>query len=127
MRRRIVTSTALIALASVIVLGVPLGLVEAARVRSDSTARLEREADAVASAIDDRLEAHQPLSATSLERFVRRRHRVVITTRDGKRLIVGGSPGAAPMRARAGSAQGASVVAGGPPAGAGGRRRGAAR
>src|SRR3954468_10588550 len=53
MRRRLVTSTAAIALISVIVLGVPLGLVEAARVRSDATARLEREADAVASAIDD--------------------------------------------------------------------------
>src|SRR3954447_7614955 len=123
MRRRLVTSTALIALASVIVLGVPLGLVEAARVRSDSTARLEREADAVASAIDDRLEAHQPLVATSLERFVRLGHRVVITTRDGKRLVVGGSPGAAPMRARAGSAQGASVVAEAPAAEAGDRVR----
>ena len=42
MRRRLVSSTAAIALAAVIMLGVPLGLVEAARVRSDSTARLER-------------------------------------------------------------------------------------
>src|SRR3954462_8393231 len=100
---RLVTSTALIALAAVIVLGVPLGLVEAARVRSDSTARLEREAAAVSSALDDRLEAHQPLSVASLDRYVRPGHRVVITTRDGARLIVGSSPGAAPMRARAGS------------------------
>jgi signal transduction histidine kinase len=122
-RRRIVTSTALIALASVIVLGVPLGLVEAARVRSDATARLEREADAVAKAIDDRLEAHQALLPATLGRFVRSGHRVVITTRDGRRVTVGsGFPGEV-MRARAGSAQGASVVAEAPASEAGDRVR----
>ena len=123
MRRRIVTSTALIALASVIVLGVPLGLVEAARVRSDQTARLEREADAVAGAIDDRLEAHQSLSAASLSRFVRAGHRVVITTKDGKRLTVGSSFRGSVMRARSGSAQGATVVAEAPASDAGDRVR----
>jgi CHASE1-domain containing sensor protein len=83
-RKRLVTSTAAIALASVIVLGVPLGLVEAARVRSDATNRLEREADAVASAIDDRLESHQPISAAALMRFVRPGHRAVIVSRAGR-------------------------------------------
>lgn len=123
MRRRLVTSTALIALASVIVLGVPLGLVESARVRSDSTARLEREADAVAGAIDDRLEAKRPLSRASLARFVRAGHRVVITTRDGRHLEVGSPFAGAEMRARAGSAQGASVVAAAPASEAGDRVR----
>jgi signal transduction histidine kinase len=122
-RRRLVSSTALIALASVIVLGVPLGIVEAARVRTDSTARLEREADAVASAIDDRLEAHQPLSAASLNRYVRPSHRVVVTTRDGTRLTVGSSFHGEAMRARAGSGQGASVVAEAPASEAGDRVR----
>ena len=41
-------------------LGIPLGVVEAARVRSEQTGRLEREADAVASVIDDRLERGVP-------------------------------------------------------------------
>ena len=123
MRRRLVTSTALIALASVIVLGVPLGLVEAARVRSDSTARLEREADAVARAIDDRLEAHQPLVPVVLERYVHPGHRVVIATRDGRRVTVGSGFGERAMRARAGSAQGASVVAEAPASEAGDRVR----
>jgi hypothetical protein len=82
-RRRIVTSTAVIALASVFVLGVPLALVDAARVRSDATSRLEREADAVAAAIDDRLEAHRPLVAAALTRYVRPGHRVSISARDG--------------------------------------------
>src|SRR3954468_5188687 len=102
MRRRLVTSTALIALASVIVLGVPLGLVEAARVRSDETARLEREADAVAGAIDDRLGAPQRLYAPPLERLVRPGHRVVIVTRSGQRLAVGSSFGGRVLRARSG-------------------------
>jgi signal transduction histidine kinase len=113
----------MIALASVIVLGVPLGLVEAARVRSDTTARLEREADAVAGAIDDRIERHDPLSASSLTQFVRPGHRVVIATSDGVRLTVGSSFGGKVMRAHSGSAQGATVVAEAPASDAGDRVR----
>jgi signal transduction histidine kinase len=110
-RRRLVSSTAVIALASVIVLGVPLGLVEAARVRSDATARLEREADAVAGAIDDRLESHQALSPAALGRFVRPGHRVVITTRDGHRIEVGSPLDGRLTRVHSGSGQGATVIA----------------
>ncbi len=113
----------MIALASVIVLGVPLGLVEAARVRSDQTSRLEREADSVAGAIDDRLEAHQPLLAASLSRFVRTGHRVVITERTGKRLSVGSSFAGPVMRAHSGSARGASVIAEAPESDSGDRVR----
>src|SRR6476646_813027 len=111
MRRRIVTSTAVIALASVFVLGVPLALVDAARVRSDATSRLEREADAVAAAIDDRLEAHQPLVAAALARYVRSGHRVLISARDGQRLTVGSIGSAEVRRVRSGASRGATVVA----------------
>lgn len=111
MRRRLVTSTAAIALASVLVLGVPLGLVEAARVRSDATSRLEREADAVASAIDDRVEAHQPLSPHALAHFVRPGHRVVIATRSGGSVVVGDPVGGALTRVHSGSSQSATVTA----------------
>ena len=72
-RRRLTTSTALIALAAVLVLGIPLGAVEAARVRSEQTGRLEREADAVASVIDDRLEHGLPLTSAQLAPLVRPR------------------------------------------------------
>src|SRR4051812_6662868 len=111
MRRRLVTSTALIALASVIVLGVPLGLVEAARVRTDATARLEREADAVASAIDDRLEAHRPLAPAALDRFVRSGHRVVITTHSSPPIAVGEPLHGELTRVRSGTSQNATVIA----------------
>src|SRR3954453_3645422 len=106
MRRRLVPPAELIPLPPVIVLGVPVGLVEAARVRSDATARLEREADAVASAIDDRLEARRRLSAASLDRFVRPGHRVVITTRAGQRVLVGAAvDGEEVTRVRSGTSQ----------------------
>jgi signal transduction histidine kinase len=122
-RRRLVTSTAAIALASVIVLGVPLGLVEAARVRSDATARLEREADAVASAIDDRVERGQPILAGTLGGLVRSGHRVEITKRGGQRVTVGVLPvdTGEVTRVRAGTSQSATVVAQAPASEASGR------
>ena len=88
-RRRLTTSTALIALAAVLVLGIPLGAVEAARVRSEQTGRLEREADAVASVIDDRLEHGLPLTSAQLAPLVPRGHR--ITVRSGGRTIIAGT------------------------------------
>jgi len=45
MRRQLIATTALIALAAILVLGIPLGLVESARARGDALGRLEREAD----------------------------------------------------------------------------------
>src|SRR3954453_10795500 len=107
MRRRLVPPAELIPLPPVIVLGVPVGLVEAARVRSDSTARLEREADAVASAIDDRVEAGQPLSARALARYVPASHRVLIATRTGHRVSVGVPIAGEVERVRSGSTQSA--------------------
>ena len=50
MRRQLIATTALIALAAILVLGIPLGLVESARARSDALGRLEREADGIAAA-----------------------------------------------------------------------------
>jgi signal transduction histidine kinase len=111
MRRRIVTSTAVIALASVLVLGIPLGLVEAARVRTEAVSRLEREADSVAGAIDDRLEAGQPLVPASLGRYVRPGHRVLIEPLRGPPVTVGPELDGDTTRVRAGSSRGASVIA----------------
>ena len=87
MRRRLILSTALIALAAVIVLGVPLALVEAARLRQDSTSRLEREADAVAGAIDDRLERRQPVIAGAVAPGVPADHRITVKTPGGRRIV----------------------------------------
>jgi signal transduction histidine kinase len=112
MRRRLIVSTALIALAAVVVLGVPLGIVEAARLRQDVTSRLEREADAASGAIDDRLEHHQPILPTLLRRFARSSHRIVVVPRDGGMRVATRPPLAGGvLRARAGSATVGLVIA----------------
>jgi signal transduction histidine kinase len=106
-RRRLMTSTALIALAAVLVLGIPLGAVEAARVRSEQTGRLEREADAVASVVDDRLERGLMLSPGQLAPLVRDGHRV--TVRSGGRTVTAGTVQGDAITVRAGTT-GAAVV-----------------
>jgi signal transduction histidine kinase len=110
-RRRLILSTALIALAAVVVLGVPLGAVEAARLRSDTTGRLEREADGAAGAIDDLLERHRPVSPALLRRFAHPSHRIAVTTRDGRRITTGPPLHGPVLVVRSGSASGATVVA----------------
>jgi signal transduction histidine kinase len=56
-RRRLIVTTALIAFVALLVAGIPLGVVESRRARSDELTRLEREADGVAAAVDDQVEA----------------------------------------------------------------------
>src|SRR4051794_21437921 len=89
MRRRLILSTALIALAAGIVLGVPLALGDAARLRQDPGGRPGREADAVAGSIDDRLEHRQPVSAARLRAFIPAAHRVTVDTRGGRQIVSG--------------------------------------
>src|SRR5215471_15764388 len=111
MRSRLVISTAAIALAAVIILGVPLGAVEAARLHQETTSRLEREADAVSSAIDDRLENHQPITPAMLRRFIPNGHRATVTTRDGMRVTTGPPLDGEILAAHSGSALEATVLA----------------
>ena len=95
MRRRLIASTGLIALAAVLVLGVPLGIVQARRARADAASRLEREADAVAAAVDDRVEAGVPITPATLGKVVRPGHTIVVVTPDGRRTVVGPAAAAA--------------------------------
>jgi signal transduction histidine kinase len=90
-RRRLLVSTALIALVAVVVLGVPLAIVEAHRVRQDADRQLVREADDVAIAIDDRLERRAALDPRVLARLVRPHHEVTVAV-PGRRLLRVGTP-----------------------------------
>jgi hypothetical protein len=56
-RRRLLSSTGLIALVAVLVLGVPLGAVGSRLLAQRTEQRLEREADAAAVKLEDRREA----------------------------------------------------------------------
>src|SRR3954451_10867367 len=92
MRRRLVVSTAVIALATVLVLGIPLAFVEANRERADAEARLEREADAVAAAVDDRVERGQAIDAAALRGLVHAGHEIVIHPPAAPPIVLG-TPG----------------------------------
>lgn len=123
MSRRLIVSTALIALAAVLVLGVPLGVIEARRARSEADAQLEREADAVAAAVDDRIEARKPIRAAALEPLIHRGHRVTVVARGGTVTRVGARIGGATTDARSGVAREARVTASAPAGDVAGRVR----
>jgi signal transduction histidine kinase len=111
MRRRLILSTAFIALAAVIVLGVPLAAVEAARLKSDASGRLEREADAAAGAVDDRIERGDAISPALLRRFARPAHRITITTPAGRPIASGPPLHGEILLVHAGSADRGTVIA----------------
>ena len=108
-RRRLVRSTAGIALAAILVLGVPLGIVETARVGTDQSYRLEREADVVAGVLDDRIEAGLPITAAELEPHVLPGHRVSVTDH-GKTIFAGDTLSGAIRTVRSSSSRNAIVA-----------------
>jgi signal transduction histidine kinase len=112
-RRRLTTSTALIALAAVLVLGIPLGIVEASRIRADETGRLEREADGVAGVVDDRLERGIAVSEAELRPLVRGGNRITVTTR-GRTVSAGTAIRGRVLTVRSGVPTGAVITASAP-------------
>jgi signal transduction histidine kinase len=113
-RARLLASTVGIALAAIVVLGVPLGIVQAKRERSSATARLEREADAVAAAADDRVEAHRAIDPAQLQRFVRKGHGVTISVPGLPPTVIGARVTGDALRVPSGASQRAHVVAAAP-------------
>ncbi|MGI8749325.1 MAG: hypothetical protein ACR2J6_02040, partial [Thermoleophilaceae bacterium] len=89
MRRRLLFSTALIALVAIVVLGVPLGVVESHRLRGESRTRLKADADRVAVAIDDKLERRERLDRPSLAGLVRPGHELSIGRRGRPVISIG--------------------------------------
>jgi signal transduction histidine kinase len=109
MRRRLIASTVAIALAAVLVLGVPLGIVESRRSRSEQISRLEREADGVAAAADERLRVGRPLDPRALSATAPKGHRVTVRARGAVVRFGRVAPGAV-LTVRSGAGQGAQVV-----------------
>jgi signal transduction histidine kinase len=112
-RRRLTRSSVLIALAAVLVLGIPLAVVDAARVEGDVTGRLEREADAVAGVVDDRLEKRRPVSAAELAPLVHRGHRITVLI-GGRPIVAGRRLTGSVISARSGTSRAATVIAAAP-------------
>ena len=110
MRRQLIVSTGLIAVAAVLILGVPLGIVEGRHTRAEATGRLEREADAVAAAVDDRVEAHRPISRALIARHLRAGRTAVVVTPDGTRTVAGPPLRGEVLAQRSGAAQRARIT-----------------
>jgi signal transduction histidine kinase len=103
MRRQLIATTALIALAGILVFGVPLGLVESARARGDAVGRLEREADGIAAA------ASHGLDAGALTPWLRPGHAAVIA--NGTRKVrIGRMPSGTLLSTRSGASLGIRVT-----------------
>jgi signal transduction histidine kinase len=110
MRRRLLASTTLIALAAVLILGIPLGIVGSRLVRTDATARLEREADAVAAAVQRQVSQHRPLDGDDLLALVHHGDRLVVAV-PGRPVVTLGPPIAGrTLRVRSGASAGPSVT-----------------
>jgi signal transduction histidine kinase len=109
MRRQLIATTALIALAAILVLGIPLGLVESARARGDALGRLEREADGIAAAADDRAVNRPQLDARTLSPWLRPGHAAVVSS-GATSVQVGSKPKGRLLSARSGATQGVRVT-----------------
>jgi signal transduction histidine kinase len=110
MRRRLLASTTLIALAAILVLGIPLGIVGARLVRTDATSRLEREADAVAADVQRQLAQHRPLDRDDLLALVKNGDRIVVDVPGTPRFSVGPDVQGRTLRVRSGASAGPSVT-----------------
>src|SRR4051794_14247269 len=106
MRRRLLVSTTSIALAAVLLLGVPLGIIGSRLLAQSAEQRLEREADTAAARIVAARRAGRTVDAALLESLAETGHRLEIRLPDG-RVISGGArlDGEDVARVRAGDPQ----------------------
>ena len=89
MRRRIILSTLAVAVAGILVLGIPLAVAARQVVRNDALRRLDRQADAIGFAIDDDIETGDPVAVTTLDRFTGGDRYVEVTDLLGRRAVAG--------------------------------------
>jgi len=90
MRRRLILTTAIITLIALLVVGVPLGIVQSKRARSDESSKLEREADGISAALEDSGVSGRPPIQSRLESLTRAGHLVEVV--NGGSVIRAGSP-----------------------------------
>jgi signal transduction histidine kinase len=97
-RRRLLSSTGLIALVAVLVLGVPLGAVGSRLLAQRTEQRLEREADAAAVKLERRLRAGGTVTAADVAAVAAAGHRLQLTLPGGRRVEAGAAVGEDPIR-----------------------------
>lgn len=108
MRSRLVASALLITLAGILVLGIPLGVLGSHLIRQDAHNRLERDADELASALEDRFEATGTIVQSEVARVAPQDLRVVVSA--GRRSIGTGTRiSGNPLTATSNTGQGLTV------------------
>jgi signal transduction histidine kinase len=110
-RRRLLSSTGLIALVAVLVLGVPLGAVGSRLLAQRVEQRLEREADAAAVALERRRRQTGTITAADVAALAATDHRLVVTLPDGRRVAGGAAVGRNPVRVRGSGPLAVTVLA----------------
>lgn len=89
MRRRIVFATLAVAIAGILVLGVPLAVAARQVVRNDALRHLDRQADAIGLAIDDDIEAGRPVAVATLGGFAGTGQYIEVSDPLGRRTTAG--------------------------------------
>jgi signal transduction histidine kinase len=110
-RRRLLSSTGLIALVAVLVLGVPLGAVGSRLLAQQTEQRLEREADAASLALERLRRAGTAITAGDVARVAGPDRRMIVELPGGRRLIAGADVGADPIRVRGSGSLPVTVLA----------------
>ena len=100
MRRRLLSSTGLIALVAVLVLGVPLGAVGTRLLAQRVEQRLEREADDASVALERRLHEGLTVGPEDVARVAGAGHRLEVVLPSGRRVAAGADVGTDPIRVR---------------------------
>ncbi len=91
MQRRLLVSTLAVAVAAVLLLGVPLAFVVSQLRRSEATQQLKHDATTLARGLQERVEYGLPPDTTGFAKSLADRY-VIITQRGGGRTVVGSRP-----------------------------------
>jgi signal transduction histidine kinase len=110
-RRRLLSSTGLIALVAVLVLGIPLGAVGSGLLEQRAAQRLEREADAAAVVLERKRRQTGSITAADVAAVAAAGHRLEVELPDGRRLAGGAVVGQNPVRVRGSGPLAVTVLA----------------
>ncbi len=88
MQRRLLVSTLAVAVAAVLLLGLPLAVVLSRLRLSEASQQLRRDATTLATGLQERVDAGLPADAGGVARSLSDRH-VIITQRGGARIVAG--------------------------------------
>ena len=92
MQRRLLISTLAVAVAAVLLLGIPLGFLVARQRTSEADQQVRHDATLIATGLQDRVDAGLPPDAVQMGKSLSDRY-VIISQRGGGRVSVGTSPG----------------------------------